>query len=172
MEHIRHIRTSLESGFNKWVLWICLGVALLEILYVPLVPFAEVRTSASGEIPKIREEALNLYKDRVQNMVSLAVGMAGAATLGAYNRWANRKLPKRHVRVLQSCWMLAGLSIFSGLIGVYNLQRIVEHRIASTQVPIVSYPALVQIAALVAGAPFLIWFIVNALVTNKDEAEL
>src|ERR1051326_5918670 len=168
----RGVRDGIETRFDRLILLVSLSVALWQVLYVPLIPFSEARIRSSGDIPKVREQAIALYKDRVQNLISVAIGLAAAATLGAYNRWSNRRLPERLLRVLRSCWTCAGLSIFSGLIGLYQLQRLLQRHLATTDVPIVAVPAGVQLVALFGAVPFLITFLVRAFGDNNAEPKL
>lgn len=162
-----NLRYISQTRFDRYVLYLAVGIIAWELVLLPLIPFGGTAIPKNGELAKAQEQLVTLYKDQVQNLILLAIGMAGAASLAAYNRWPNRTLPEDHARILKSCWFFTGLSVCSGLIGEYHLRRLLEHRLIHPQtLPLTAYPSLIQFSAVLAAAPFLAWFVTVALMAN------
>lgn len=168
--HLRPIalRQVLRQRFHQLVLACCIVVLIFEFAVVPLLGFSHVRLDPdpSHPIPPAQGAQLDLYKDRIQNLILLALAIAGAGTAAAYNRYAHRALPPRNLHILLSCWSLIGLSICSGLWGRFNLDRLLARGLVGPEsLSLTYYPGLIQIAALIASAPFLGSFLIRALRT-------
>jgi len=166
----RRAQRSVIGHFDRWILVVSVCVVAMEILVIPLLPFAVELIPPRG-IPEAKAQLLKLYNDRVWDLIVLAVTIAGGAAGAAYTRWKNQTLSDEHLRILKSCWMLVGLSVCSGILGLYHLQRLLERRVLDPSViPLTSYPALIQIISFFAAGPFLVWFVVIALRTNQHQA--
>jgi len=165
----RLVASRAQTRFDRWILYLCICSAFALAFVTPLLPYGGHRPPKTGEVSQIDQQSISLYKDNAEKFSALAIAIAGAATVGAYNRWANRTLPPRMLRILRSCWTLAGLSIFSGALGLYQLQRVTQMRLINTDIPILSYPALVEVLAAIAAVPFLVSFLLNAFSGNNSD---
>jgi hypothetical protein len=160
----RSLPRSIQGWFHMSVLASCLCVLMFEILIVPLLGLGSRLIPDQGDIPQARKEQLDLYKDRVQNLILLALAMGGAAAAAAYNRYAGQALPDQQLRILSSCWILLGLSVCSGLWGRFQLERLLAHRLLEPEaLPPTFYPSFIQLVSVIAAAPFLCWFLFIAL---------
>ena len=147
---VENATVETRRKLDWWILIasLCAFALIFETWIVPVqkwFPFASRHLSEShGKLDSSEEINHNTYQNNRRLLMIVATVLLFTTGIVVIKFHSGRSLRDLLLNLTMSCWFAGAFSIYSGILGILNLEGAVRDGLASTNLPVTVWPANLQ----------------------------